>query len=262
MKNIIKPLPMLSLLLGTAALLAFSTPHAAAEGLSDEQKAEVQTLIGDYLKENPKIVSDALAAHQANEHKREQEAAAAKLKDYNDYFETADLPFAGNPDGDITVVEFFDYNCGFCKRALTDIEDLLKDDKDVKVVFQEMPILGPASRVMAEYSLAAHKQGKYFEYHQKIMMFSGPKEASQLEKLAKEVDLDVDQLKKDAKSEEIKTAIEKSIEIARAVGIRGTPGFIIGTDLHRGYLGPGGICLLYTSPSPRDQRGARMPSSA
>ena len=73
------------------------------------------------------------------------------------------------------------------------------------------------------------------------MMFSGPKEASQLEKLAKEVDLDVDQLKKDAKSEEIKTAIEKSIEIARAVGIRGTPGFIIGTDLHRGYLGPGGI---------------------
>lgn len=245
MKNIIKPFPqgfsVLSLMLGTAAVLAFSAPQAAAEGFSDAQKSEIQTMIGEYLKDNPKVVSDAMAAHQANEQKREQEAAAAKLKDYTDYFETADLPFAGNPEGDITVVEFFDYNCGFCKRALSDIEDLLKSDSNVKVVFQEMPILGPASRVMAEYSLAAHKQGKYFDYHQKIMHFSGPKEAAQLEKLAKDAGLDVDQLKKDAKSDEIKASIDKSIEIARAVGIRGTPGFIIGTDLHRGYLGPGGI---------------------
>lgn len=241
MKHIIKPFPFFSLMLGTAAVLAFSAPSAHAEGLSDAQKTEVQELIGEYLKENPQIVSEALATHQANEQKREREAAAEKLKDYMDYFATADLPFAGNPDGDITVVEFFDYNCGFCKRALTDIEDLIKSDDQVKVVFQEMPILGPASRVMAEYSLAAHAQEKYFEYHQKVMHFTGPKEASQLERLAEEAGLDVEQLKKDAKSDEIKEAIDKSIEIARAVGIRGTPGFIIGTDLHRGYLGPGGI---------------------
>lgn len=242
MKNIIKPISMFSLMLGAAAVFTFSAPNAsAADALSDAQKAEVKALIGDYLNDNPQIVSEALAAHQANEQKREQEAAAAKLKDYNDYFKTADLPFTGNPDGDITVVEFFDYNCGFCKRALSDIEDLLKTDDQVKIVFQEMPILGPSSRVIAEYSLAAHMQGKYFDYHTKVMHFSGPKEAEQLEKLAEDVGLDIEKLKKDAKSDEVKDAIDKSIEIARAIGIRGTPGFIIGTDLHRGYLGPGGI---------------------
>jgi len=224
---------------GAATIGLFAA--SPAQALDEAQTTEIEAVIQNYLNENPHVIADALSQHQANEQQRQEQAATAKLSEYKDYFATSDLPFAGNPDGDVVIVEFFDYNCGFCKRALTDIEETLEKDDNVKIIFQEMPILGPSSRVMAEYSLAAHKQGKYFDYHRAIMHFNGSKDAEQLEKLAEEAGLDVEQLKIDAKSPEIAAEIQKSIDIAGDIGVRGTPAFIIGNDLHKGYLGPGGL---------------------
>ena len=124
---------------------------------------------------------------------------------------------------------------------MPDIQATLEKDSDVKFVFHEMPILGPSSRTAAQYALAAHKQGKYFEYHVALMEFRGEKNDKTLEKLAKDVGLDVEKAKADANSKEIAAMIEESMTLASKIGIRGTPAFIVGDKLFRGYLGPDGL---------------------
>ena len=173
--------------------------------------------------------------------RQEEEKAKASIENNLSKLTAGDLPFVGNKDAEITVVEFFDYNCGYCKRAVPDIRAILEEDKNVKFVFKEMPILGPSSRTAAQYALAAHKQGKYFDYHAKLMEHRGPKDEATLEKMAKDLDLNVDQMKVDANSEETNQAIEDSINLAGEIGIRGTPAFVIESELYRGYLGLEGL---------------------
>ena len=221
--------------------LVTTTAQAEDAAFSADQTKEIISILEKHLQDKPDIVIDAIKKFEENEQAAEEQKAKASITDNLAKLNAADLPSFGNPDGDVTVVEFFDYNCGYCKRAVPDIQKITAKDKNVRFVFQEMPILGPSSRTAAQYALAAHKQGKYFDYHAALMKARGQKNAASLEKIGKTLGLDVDQLKADAKSAEVKQQIEDSITLASTIGIRGTPAFIVDGKLFRGYLGPDGL---------------------
>ncbi len=205
------------------------------------QKAEIETMFEEFLMGNGEMVLDSVDAFRAEEERKSKMSGQEKLSEYQGYYERKDLPMAGNPKGDVTVVEYFDYNCGYCRQALSDLQVILREDKNVRVILQEMPILKPTSAEMASVAMAAHKQGKYFEMHLALMEYAGPKNQAAYEKLAKDLGLDVEQLKKDMVSDEINAQIQEAIQMARSLGIRGTPGFVIGDNIFPGYIGLDGV---------------------
>jgi protein-disulfide isomerase len=230
------------------ALLCAAAPLVLGMGPANAQQAaltkdDVKTIIQDYLKENPKVVVDALENYRTQQESEMEKAAQSKITSFKPYFTGADRPSAGAAPADakVTIVEFFDYNCGYCKHAFPDVQESLKENKDVRVVFQDMPILSPLSQSAAKWALASHKQGKYFEFHAALMKFEGQKTDEELARIAKEVGLNVEQMKKDAESPEVNEEIEKSMAAAREIGIQGTPAFIVGDTLFRGYIGADGM---------------------
>ncbi len=226
----------------TALTMLAVTPAVAEEAsFTDAQKEELGRIVKQYLMDNPTVVFDSIEAYRAEQEQQAQKQAEVKIGDNIAYLTRAEAPSIGNPDADITVVEFFDYNCGYCKRALPDIQAALKGDENLRVVFKEMPILGPTSKTAAQWALAAHKQGKYFEYHVALMDHKGPKEEAQLEKLAKDTGLDAEQMKKDIASGEIDKELEKVMSVAREIGVSGTPAFIVGKTFVPGYIGEDGL---------------------
>ncbi len=225
-----------------SAIAVFSAPqNAAAENFSVAQKEEMGAIIKDYLMNNPEVIIEAVNEYRENEEKRADSKAKDIIKSKMDMMTAEGMPSVGNKDADITVIEFFDYNCGYCKRAIGDIQSIVNADKNVRFVFMEMPILGPASFTASQWAMAAHQQGKYFEYHAALMNHPGGKDEKTLEKLAKNVGLDIDKMKEDANSEEVASAIKKSSLLAQEIGIRGTPAFIVGQELFRGYIGREGL---------------------
>jgi protein-disulfide isomerase len=147
------------------------------------------------------------------------------------------LPVAGNPNGDVTIVEFFDYNCGYCKKALGDVVTLMEEDKNVKFIFVETPILGNTSELAAKWAMAAQKQDAYMEYHIGLMKHRGPINETSLEKVAKKVGLDVQKLRDDANSDDVANKVAEKSRKAAQMGISGTPAFIINGKLYGGYIG-------------------------
>lgn len=228
-------------ILTTLSILAATTffqPIAHAESsFSAEQITELNVLIKDYIEANPKMVLNALEDHRVKELERIEKEAREKAKNLSKEFKkTTDYPTSGNEDGDIVLVEFFDYNCGYCKRALSAVQDVLKNDKDVKVVWIELPILGDASLLASKWALAAEKQGKYFDYHQELMGHRGQKTEKELAKLAENIGLDADKLAKDAGSKEIEDKLAANRTLAEELGIAGTPAFIIEDEIVRGFV--------------------------
>lgn len=203
-------------------------------------KEDVQAIVKDYLFNNPEVVVDALEQYRIQKEKEDAEATLASIQKHKGAFVDGS-PSVGAENPKVTVIEFFDYNCGYCKRALPGVQAALKKNDDVLFVFQEMPILAPSSEMAAKWALAAHKQGKYFEFHSALMEFTGNKTEEVLTKIAGDLKLDVDQLKKDAASAEIAASIEKSKDAAREIGIQGTPAFIVNDEIYRGYLGDDGL---------------------
>ncbi|MCB1529726.1 MAG: thioredoxin domain-containing protein [Alphaproteobacteria bacterium] len=221
------------------ALLLLIFPSVSyAQALSADQKTEIEALIKKTMLDNPEViiksVEDFRVRQQAEAEKKQAEDAQAFLKKLG----TSKTPFmAGNPKGDVTVVEFFDYNCGYCRKAFEDIQALLKDDENVKIIFFDMPVLGSGSVEAARWSVAAAKQGKYFDFHRRLITRSGPKDEDAFSDVAKEAGLDVAQLKKDAGDSKTQEIIDENLKQAGAMGFSGTPGFIIGTEMIRGYIG-------------------------
>ena len=229
-----------------AALCAFTMwspfhARAAESSFTDAQKAEMGDVIKNYLLENPQVIFEAADKYKAQQEAETIKKAETSIKDNIEYLTRADAPSTGNPKGDVTVVEFFDYNCGYCKKALPDIHNLSKSDANVRVVFKEMPIVGPTSRTAALWALAANKQGKYFEFHVAVMDHKGPKEDAEMEKLAKDLGLDVEKMKKDIESQDIKNELAKDMTVAGEIGVQGTPAFIVGTTFIPGYVGEEGL---------------------
>ncbi|HPF78033.1 MAG TPA: DsbA family protein, partial [Alphaproteobacteria bacterium] len=219
------------------AIFPLTSVNAKAQEFTEAQKAEIKKMFDEYLLESGANILKSVNTYQAKMEEQDRIEAGKKAQGFVEKIENEkNFPMAGNPKGEITLVEFFDYNCGYCHKALEEIQTVIKDEKDVKVLFMDMPILGANSLEAAKWSLAANKQGKYFEFHQAVLSHNGERTEDVLKKIAKDVGLDVDKLMKDKDDEEIAKTLEDNIAQAGEIGIRGTPGFIIGDQLFPGYI--------------------------
>ena len=223
------------------ALSAVSVSSVQAQDLSFKNKDEFNEAVKSFILENPEVLFESIDRFREKEQENAQKSAREKISEHAEYLTRPDAPSFGNPDGDITIVEFFDYNCGYCKRALPDIQAILDTDPNVRVVFKDMAILGPSSRTAALYALASKKQDKYFEYHVELMKHRGSKSEEELIKIGEKLGLDTGKLKADATSKEISEQLEKDSRIASEVGVQGTPAFIIGSQFIPGYVGEEGL---------------------
>jgi len=212
------------------ALLPMTTSaqdKSAASAVTPEQRKAFEGVIKDYLLKNPIIIREAIQALQAQEEAAKQAQAAAALKTHKDQlFYDKTSPVAGNPKGDITVVEFFDYNCGYCKRVTPTIKAVMEKDPNLRVVYKEFAILGPQSITAARAALAAQKQGKYKEFHEGLMM--GQSDENSIAALTNLLGMDYSKLRKDMADPKIQQVLQKNYQLATTLGINGTPAFVIG----------------------------------
>ena len=155
---------------------------------------------------------------------------------YKDLVKNDNL-FLGNKNGKEIIIEFFDYNCGYCKRSFPEIMELVSENKDIKIILKELPVLGESSILASKASIASQKQDKYFEFHQELINFSGLISLIDIKKISKELGINYEQLQKDMNSEETILLINESYRLADLIGVRGTPAFIINNNLIPGTIG-------------------------
>lgn len=224
--------------LTAAVLVSFFATMLPGMALSqDVSDDRIKALIAETLRDNPELILEALQALEARQAEAEAAAAAAVLTDERALLERdPNAPVLGNPDGDVTVVEFFDYNCPYCKRAMPEIDALLAQDGQIRLVLREWPILSEGSALAARAALAARKQGKYPEMHDALMNMRGKLEADTVMRIAGEVGLDLEKLKADMQSPEVEEHIATSMRLADALGFNGTPAFIVGDQLIPGFV--------------------------
>lgn len=228
-----------------SALRPALAAEAAKAALSPEQQKAVRDLVKEYLLKNPEVIVEALRELRRREQEAKRKATRAALAKYRDEIVSdKDAPVGGNPNGNVTIVEFFDYQCGYCKRVMQTVIDSTKQDGNIRLVFKEFPILGPASVIASEAALAARKQGKYEAFHFALMGHKGQLSRDAIMDIAKSVGLDVEKLKDDMNSPEIKAIIVKNHRLARALAIQGTPAFVIGDQLVPGALDRGTLNRL------------------
>lgn len=208
----------------------------APGAFTDAQKAELDGIIKDYILKNPQVLMDSVNNFRTAQEKQKTDGAVDALKQNSDYLLKGTLPDVGPKDADVTVVEFFDYNCGYCKQGYEAVQQSLDNDKKVRFIFVDFPILSESSVLASRYALAAQKQGKYFELHKEMMKFKGPKTDESILGLAKTAGLDIEKLKKDLSSPDIDATIAKNKALAEKLAINGTPGFIVGDQIIRGYI--------------------------
>jgi protein-disulfide isomerase len=236
---------MSRILLLIALLFSFSAAKANDVPLTPKQMEAVRKIVRDYILENPEIIGDAIEALQEKT-RRAMEAENAKViaEKRKEIENDPSSPVGGNSKGDVTIVEFFDYRCGYCKQIHAPLMDLLKADGKIRMVYKELPVLGKDSELAARVALATHKQGKYVAFNDALMRSRGQINETSLFALAKEQGLDLEKLKKDMASPEIEKTLEANEALARLLGIRGTPGFVIGEQIVRGAPDPEGLKLL------------------
>ncbi|MAZ32503.1 MAG: hypothetical protein CMO06_05075 [Thalassospira sp.] len=236
---------MIKRLLGGAAImlsLGFAMGATAqAEELSDAQKAEIEGVIEQYLLENPDVLLRAIQnvqVWQTTEQARQQAEAIEPVWDA--LVADSSVPSVGPLDAPVTVIEFFDYHCGYCKRAFDGVKELAENsDGKIRTMFVEFPILREESADAARAALAAAKQGKYMEIHAAFMENRGILDEAQINTLAKDAGVDVDQMRKDMQSPEINGMLQQYAAMARSIGVNGTPAFLIngqmvsGADMER-----------------------------
>jgi protein-disulfide isomerase len=225
-----------------AAALALTALPAAAQDFSTAQRGEIEKIIKEYLIRHPEVLQEAMAELEKKQQLAETEKARSAIKNHSDaLFNSPRQVVLGNPQGDVTFVEFFDYNCGYCKRALTDMVEIMGKDPKLKVVLKEFPVLGPGSVEAAQVAVAVRMQDKtgkkYLEFHQKLLGGRGQVDKAKALATAKEIGLDMARLDKDLKSDEIGKTLEESMKLAEALGLNGTPSYVIGNDVVIGAVG-------------------------
>jgi len=239
----VRLLPVLLLVLGGAWYMLGPTLRAglntgeatAAEATAGMSKDEFERRVHDYLIAHPEVIGEAVNRLEALQREQEAKQAQVVLKSRADQvFHDPDDPVGGNPNGDATLVEFFDYNCPYCKRMAPVMTQAEAADPKLRIVYKEFPILGPSSLFAAKTALAANKQGKYVAFHRALYELRGPVDEAKVLEVAKVVGLDVARLKADMQAPEISAGLDKNIKLAQALGINGTPGFVIGDNVFTG----------------------------
>jgi protein-disulfide isomerase len=241
---------MPSLRLIVPALFAFalcsSPPATAAESFSDGQRGDIEAIVHNYLLTHPEVLEEAMGELNKRQAAAEAEKHEASIAtNANTIFNSPRGVTLGNKDGDVTFVEFFDYNCGYCKRAMSDMLDLMKSDPKLKVVLKEFPVLSEGSVEAAKVAVAVRMQDpggkKYLDFHQKLLGGRGPADKARAMAVAKDVGLDMARIEKDLGSPEVKATIEENFKLAEAMGMNGTPSYVIGKQVVVGAVGLDGL---------------------
>ena len=219
--------------LATTALLMLPIA-ATADGIDEDR---IKELVLEAIRENPGIVFEAAQLFEQQQQALQAQAAAQVFDTEKATLENdPNAPVLGNPDGDVTVVEFFDYNCPYCRRVKPEMEALLAADPNVRVVYREWPILGDGSVFAARAALASRNQGKYEEFHWAMMQLKERAEEASILRTAEDIGLDVAQLRRDMNGPEIEEHIQTSMRLAQSLGFSGTPSFVIGDSLAPGLI--------------------------
>ncbi len=194
-------------------------------------KAALGKSIREYLMANPEVLVEAMQElERKQDSQRDSVAQKAIQENQSALLRDPDSPTAGNPDGDVTIVEFSDYQCPYCKRAHAAVKSVVAADGKVKVVYKDLPILGEASRIAALAALASRAQGKHLAFHDALMAYSGKIDRDKIMEIAGSVGLDVAQLQKAMDDPKLKQIIERNMTLASALGVRGTPAFVVGNQ--------------------------------
>lgn len=221
--------PFVSLALACAVLAAMPSRSLEAAEVTPPQRQAIEAIIHDYLMQNPEVLIDALRSAEDRLNRDADVKATQALKDRRrEIFDDPATPVGGNPKGDVAVVEFFDYRCPYCKQVQPSLQTLLDQDRQLRFLYKELPVLGRESVVAAHAALAAQRQGKYEAFHTAMMATRGQINDDAVYKVAGSVGLDVELLKRDMAAPEIDQALKANLALADALGIHGTPGFIIG----------------------------------
>ena len=221
-------------LLAAVAAFALLAPAMSA-GHSDSRpgpdRDAIEAMVRDYLLRNPEVIEEAIGVLRAKRQEEERRRAEAAIEANGEALRAHPMsPVSGNAEGDVTVVEFFDYRCGFCKRALPAMEALLETDANVRVVWKEFPILGPVSDFAARAAMAAHRQGGYYPVHLALMKEPDLTQDRVLE-IVIEAGLDPDRLRRDMEDPAIRAYLDETRALAQEIGISGTPAFVVGGGL-------------------------------
>ena len=223
--------------LAVAAMMFAGGDTSNAAEFTDAQKGEIGKIVRDYLLKNPEVLQEVSAQLQQKQAAlQEKQAGDAIKQNASDIFRSSTDHSAGNVKGDVTVVEFFDYNCPYCKRSYLTINSLIQGDNKVRVVMKEFPILGAGSMFASRAAVASIQQGKYWPFHEALMAVQGKVDDARVMTIAKQVGLDTDRLTKDMTSDSVTAIINKTNDLAQKLGINGTPAFIIGDQLSPGAL--------------------------
>ena len=225
------------------ALAVAGAPLAAsAQSFSNAQRGEIESIIKNYLVTHPEILEEASAElskrHAAAEAEKHTKAVTQNAQTI---FHSPRGVTLGNPKGDVNFVEFFDYNCGYCKHAMADMLALLKSDPKLRVVLKEFPVLGPGSVEAAQVAVAVRMQDpdgqKYLAFHQKLLGSRGRADKARAMAAAKDAGLDMTRLAKDMNSPEVRATIEENFKLAESMGMNGTPSYVIGKQVVIGAVG-------------------------
>ncbi len=227
------------------AALALALPAAAAaqtSTFSDAQRDEIRRIVKEYLIANPEVLQEAVGELEKRQAKADAERSKAAVAQHRDeLLQSSRQVTLGNPQGDVTLVEFFDYNCGYCKRALGDMMELLKSDPKLKVVLKEFPVLGPGSIEAAQVAVAMRMQDKsgkkYLDFHQKLLTGRGQADKARALAAAKDAGADMARLEKDLKDPEVSATLEEGMKLAEALGVSGTPSYVVGDAMVPGAVG-------------------------
>ena len=208
---------------------SFSTK---AEPFTLSQKKAIERIIQNYLLDKPELIVQSMEKLREREQAEQINKTKGLLRTYSDrIYQHPMSPYSGDKNGDVTLVEFFDYQCGYCKQVTETIITLMKNDQGLRVVWKELPILGKTSLIAATAAMASRKQGKYFDFHVALMKNRGSLNPQSIMKIAKSVGINTAELKKDMSDPAIRTYLEDTTKLAQKLGIKGTPGFIIGDQI-------------------------------
>ncbi|MBT1160248.1 DsbA family protein [Aminobacter anthyllidis] len=212
----------------------FKIPHeSAADNIVSTPAFDKR--VRDYLLANPEVIVEAVQGLEARQREAEaNEGQVALSARADEVFRDPDSPVGGNPQGDVTLVEFFDYNCPYCRQVVSVMREAESGDPQLRIVYKEFPILGPGSVFAAKAALAAHRQGQYTAFHTALMQAKGKVGEATVLQTAAEVGLDTVRLRKDMDDPKVQAAIDRNVALAQSLRINGTPGFVIGDQVLRG----------------------------
>lgn len=228
-----------------AALIALTPAAFADAAFNDAQKKEIGEIVRQYLMDNPEVLLDVSRALEAKQQQQEQEQRTQVLQSNAEQIFRSPADYvAGNPKGDVTIVEFFDYNCGWCKKGFPEVMSLVEKDKNLRVVLKEFPIFGGDSDYAAMAAIASKKQDKYWDLHQALFSHEGKVTKESVDEIATKVGIDLAKLKEDMKDPAIAKELADTHALAQSLAINGTPAFIVDDKVSPGYLPADGLTAM------------------